>query len=270
MFNTTQQIAIASKCAFNFPEFYLRKNVSDEEWLKLCTLQMWEITDEDIALKKGDYNIDYVLYYKDKEFHYPIIFINDGHLLTGSMGAALPANLVSAFPGTLNITNKLNKLKDVIENKLSGYEGYITLSFSFTKKKGICFRQFEFGVLPDYLHNIKNLQKSDYFLHDLHDLKLSEPQGLSISARLYSYPYTPSYNKELKDILDTDLNLMELEECFIITHYQEKINFKEAWNSLYNNIRDPYYMHNGLVFNNDGEIKARKTYDFLRKYRLIK
>jgi hypothetical protein len=114
----------------------------------------WTIEDNIAINIPSEIVFDYCLYYNG-EFRNPIIFINDNHLLSGQMGATLPANLVTAIPCELNI-KQLSKIKESIDEYDKGFKGYITLRFSLYNKT-LYYQKIFSHLQPDYFLNILNL-----------------------------------------------------------------------------------------------------------------
>jgi hypothetical protein len=261
-----KNIALAIKCGFEVPEMQI---ITDD--LDTFVNNPYWCIDDGIALHvPSDIIFDYCLYY-DGEFKDGIIFINDTHLLSGQMGATLPANLVTAIPGSINV-KQLHKLKDTIEEYEKDFNGYITIRFALHKKK-LYYQRISFRLISDYLYNIVNLcdyNDIDSYLLDLSDGVIRPPAGISVSCRLFSYPYDAVENIETVKFCADELNLIELDDCFIATASQMKVNIKDAWTSLYSPLNDKYIKHRGVVFNNDGGSYARMVWSELQKGKIIK
>ena len=255
-----QSLAIAIQAKFDVPEFLILDTFTEEKYREIESSPDYDIIDN-VAIPVSDMDIDQVLYFRNGEFHYPALFINDRYLLSGRQGGILPANLITAFPGKIIRTRQLQALQRIIPE----YSGYITISQSIIDNK-LYFKDLKFGILPDYLPHLEALhgeESPDWFFHNLEDLKLKEPKGMTASCRLYSYPYGEDNLQVVEQF--PEINAILIENCYMTLKHSQKAHIKDLWKELYKPLLDPYYAHNGLVFNPDGGIKARKVYDVIKK-----
>ncbi|PKL19575.1 MAG: hypothetical protein CVV49_00630 [Spirochaetae bacterium HGW-Spirochaetae-5] len=259
-----QSLAIAIQAKFDVPEFLILDSFPEDKCREIQASPDYEII-ENVAIPVSDMDIEQILYFKDGKFHYPSLFINDRYLLSGRQGGILPANLVTAFPGQIVKSRQLQALQGII----SEYSGFITISQSIIDNK-MYFKDLKFGILPDYIPHLEALhgeESPDWFSHNLEDLKLKAAKGMTASCRLYSYPYDEDNLKVVEQFPEIDAILIE--SCYMTLKYSPKAHIKDLWKELYKPLQDPYYAHNGLVFNPEGGIKARKVYSIIRKSRIL-
>jgi len=259
MLSTRQGIAIAIKSKFNVPEFKIYDSYLPEQQDKYHKDPDYAVMD-DIVLPVSDIDIDQVIYIKDG-YHYPILFINDKSLLSGGQGAILPANLVTSFPGKILRPIQFKNLAAIFEEP-----GYVTISFSLINDI-LCYKSIQNGVHPDYVLHLIALHDEnspEWFHYNLESLKLPEPKGTAVSARLYTYPYGIGNMETIEQFPGLDATLL-IDGCYAAFQYSKKSDVKRLWKSLYEQLRDPYMIHNGLVFNPDGGIKARRVIKALKR-----
>ncbi|GEM_PF-6542892 len=259
-----QSIAIAIQAKFNVPEFIILETFPDEKRIEIESSPDYEII-ENIAMPVSDIEFDQVFYLSEGTFHYPTLFINDRYLLSGRQGGILPANLVTAFPGKVLKDRQIQALQRIIEP----YSGYISISLSLIDGT-LYFKNLQFGLLPDYTPHLQALhgeESPEWFYHNLEDHKLKEAKGMSASCRLYTYPYGEGNLQIVEQFAELDTT--PLDTCYMTLRYTEKPNIKNLWRELYKPIQNPHYSHNGLVFNPDGGIKARKTHKSIKVYNYL-
>jgi hypothetical protein len=259
-----QNLAIAIQAKFNIPEFLILDTFTEQKRLEIEMSPNYEVKDG-IAIQVSDIDIDQVFYIRDGEFHYPTLFINDRHLLSGRQGGILPSNLVTAFPGQIIKKNQLTALQRIIPD----HSGYITISLSLIDGK-LYFKDLLLGIIPDYIPHLQALHNEPdpaWFHHNLEDMKLEPQKGMSASCRLFTYPYGEGNRQIIEQFPDIDVILTG--DCYITLKHSQKPHIKDLWIDLYKSLSDPYYVHNGLVFNPDGGIKARKVYNSIKKAHLL-
>ena len=224
------------------------------------------------ALKVSPITFDYVLQWTGEEFIHPILFINDRSLLAGNMGATLPANLVTGIPARIHMVNQLRKLAAEIQEYDRDFRGWVTIRMCCIDDT-LYYNNISFELLPDYYHALIRLYgytNENYFLLDYRDKKLPEPQGMTVSARLYAYPYSVAENIAIIMPYLEVLDAIDINDCFMVLHHSKKVHIKNTWKELYKRICNKVYMHNGMCYNPDGGEKARIVYNVLQKARLLK
>jgi len=125
----------------------------------------------------------------------------------------------------------------------------------------------KFGIHPDYIPHLEALHGEislDWFSHNLQNLKLRKSKGMTTSCRLYAYPYSEGNLQVVEQFPEFDAIMIDT--CYMKLKYSQKIHIKDLWKELYKPLQYPFYAHNGLVFNPDEGIKARKVYNFFKKY----
>jgi hypothetical protein len=133
------------------------------------------------------------------------------------------------------------------------------------------FNRIALSLPEDYTRNILNLYQLDIesYFTQLADNTLTGPQGISLSCRLYGYPYNVENNQYTMDNIPVP-EAYPLQYSYAIDHYQERFHIKDAWKELYRKLSDRTLTHNGICFNLDGGYRARKVYDILKRQHLIK
>lgn len=260
-----QGIAIALDAKIPVPEWYILDSFTEERKLEFITSPDFIINDG-IALRTSNIDIDQVFYCKAGEFHYPVLFINDKSLLSGGQGGEIPANLVTSFPGKVLKARQIQALQRIY----SEYQGYITISLSLIE--GILhFKDLYSGTLFDYVPHLQALHNEiepEWFHHNLEELKLSNPTGMGASCRLYSYPYGEANKQTVEQFQELNTQILA-DGNYIAFNYSPRLHVKHIWRELYSFLKDPYYAYNGLVFNPDGEVKARRVYYALKNAGLL-
>lgn len=259
MLSARQGIAIAIQSKLNVPEFKIYDTYTPEQQREYHKDPDYEVID-DIVMPVSDIEIDQVIYIKDGH-HYPVLFINDRYLLSGSQGALLPANLVTSFPGRILKTTQLQNIAKIIPE-----QGYITITFTLINDT-LCFKSLQQGVHTDYVPHLialHNENSAEWFHYNLESLRLPEPSGMAVSARLYSYPYGEANLEIVEQFPGLDAVLLA-DGCYAAFKYGKKERLKALWKELYADLDDSYMTYNGLVFNPDGGIKARKVIKALKK-----
>jgi hypothetical protein len=197
--------------------------------------------------------------------HHPALFIDDRYLLAGRQGATLSSNLVTSFPGQIIKSKQIQALLKIIPD----YSGYITLSMCLIDGK-MAFKDLLFGVLPDYIPHLQALHNEldpAWFYHYLEDMTLKPLKGMTVSCRLYSYPYGEGNRQIVEQFPELDVILTG--DCYITIKHTGKNHIKDLWRDLYKDLSDPYYTHNGLSFNTDGGEKARRVFNALKKAKIL-
>ena len=224
------------------------------------------------ALKVSPVMFDYVIQWTGEEFIHPVLFINDRSLLAGGMGGEITSNLVTAIPARIHMVNQLRKLAAEIQEYDRTFRGWVTIRMCCIEDK-LYYNNISFELLPDYYHALIRLYgytNEDYFLLDYRDKKLPDPQGITVSARLYAYPYSIAENIEVVMPYLEILDAIDIQDCFMVIHHSKKVHIKNTWKELYKRICNKVYMHNGMCYNPDGGEKARIVYNVLQKNHLIK
>lgn len=264
--NIRQEIALSLKCQIPVPEFRVHRLLTDEELLEIGQNPDYEPR-EDVYLSVSDYKVTQV-YYFDGVLREPFISIDDPYLLTGRQGGKLDNNLVTMFHGEVNLPHEtLTELADYLKNE--HYKGFIALTFSIFDN-GLFYNRISLSLPEDYCQNILNLYQldEDTYITMLQSDTLHRPTGISCSCRLYSYPYERENN--IQAVENTPIaGAYPLSYCYAISRHQEHFHIKEAWKALYDQLKDRTYTHNGICFNLDGGLRARKTFDILKRYGLI-
>lgn len=263
MLTARQGVALAIQAKLNVPEFLIMESYTDESQKDIQTDPGYEII-EDIAVPVSEIQFDQVIFIKDG-VHYPTLFINDNALLNGSMGAKLPANLVTAFPGQVLKTRLLQNIERLLPDA-----GYLTISLSLFPD-GLYYKHMSIGLVPDYIPHIQalhNEESPEWFHYNLIGLKLEKQEGMSVSCRLFSYPYGED-NFEIVNQF-TELNPIPLaDSCHMAFRHSKRPHIKNLWRDLYKPLINPYYAHNGLVFRTDGEERTLKIFKAMKKAGVI-
>ena len=263
--DTRRNIALAYKAGFTMPHMELDGKGYDRDY-------RYDIRNGIALNVPSDIEFDYCILWNGGEWKHPVLVINDRSLLAGGQGAVLPANLVTAIPARVHLVKQLKGIAEAIQEYDRYFRGWVTIRMVYHEDK-LYYNHISFDTLPDYYHCFYKLygyDNRDYFLLDYRDGKLPEPQGMAISARLYSYPYDPVANIEKVMPYLEKFELIEIDDCFIMTHYLPKVHIKDAWAELYKRLANRSMVHNGVCFNPDGGEKARMVYAALQKGRVIK
>lgn len=244
MLSARQGVALAIQAKLNVPEFIILETYTEESQKKIIGDPSYEII-EDIAIPVSNIQFDQVIYIKDG-VHYPTLFINDNALLSQAMGAKLPANLVAAFPGRALRTRLLLNIEKLLPNA-----GYITISLSLFPD-GLYYKHMTIGLIPDYIPHLQalhNEESPEWFHYNLINLKLEKQQGMSVSCRLYSYPYGEDDTEIINQF--PELNAIPSGSSYMSLKHSPKPYIKSLWKELYKPLVNDYYIHNGLVFRTD-------------------
>ena len=195
--NIRQEIALSLKCGLPVPDFRVQGTIEPTEEINLLSAPEWELR-EDVIFWSPDNTVAQLYYFNGQYLQHPLIIIDDPYLLSGRQGAKLESNLVTMFPGEL----KINKYTPAISEYLASieYKGYITLVFSMGKD-GLMYNRIMLELPEGYLQNILNLYNlsEDWFIADLSNNSLPAPSGISVSLKLYAYPYYPDNNMAVVD-----------------------------------------------------------------------
>jgi len=259
-----QNLAIAIQSKFNVPEFLILDTFTEQKRSEVEASPEYEVIDG-IAIQVSDIDIDQVFFVRNGEYQHPTLFINDRYLLSGRQGGILPSNLVTAFPGKVLKTTTIQALQRIIPE----HTGYITISLSLMDGK-LYFKDLLLGIIPDYIPHLQYLHNEldpAWFHHNLEDNKLDPQKGMTASCRLYSYPYGEGNRQIVEQFPEIDSILVG--DCYITLKHSQKPHIKDLWRDLYKHLSDPYYTHNGLVFNPDGGEKARRVFNTLKKARIL-
>lgn len=265
--NYRQEIALSLKCQIPVPGFKVVAALEGDEPEELYQDPAYELI-EDIFISTNDNKVTQIYYY-DGELKHPLIAVDDPYMLTGKQGGRLDNNLVTMFPGELNLHKRsLQELSAYLAGQ--DHKGYIALTFCIINNE-LQFNRIQLSLPDDYAQNILNLYQTDErtFLQCLFDNSLTGPKGISCSCRLYAYPYKVNNNKMAVETCHIP-GVYPLQYCYAIDNYSERFHIKDAWKELYQKLSDRSYTHNGICYNLDGGYRARKVYDILKKKHLIK
>jgi len=263
MLNARQSIALAIQSKMNVPEFFIMESYTEESQNEMISDPYYEIID-DIAIPVSDIQVDQVIYIRNG-VHYPTLFINDNALLNGGMGGRLPANLITAFPGQVLKNRIMQNLERLIPDS-----GFVTISLNLFPDN-LYYKHMNLGIIPDYVPHLQalyNEAEPEWFHYNLESLKLERPQGMSVSCRLYAYPYGDNNLEVINKF--PELNPIPLADiCSMVLKHSRRPHIKNLWRDLYQPMLNPYYAHNGLVFRTDGAERTLPIFKALKKSGVI-
>ena len=226
--NIRQEIALALKCGIEVPDFKVVGSLEDAQSIELLQTPDWEFR-EDIIFNSPDNTVTQYYYFDGKELKHPLIGIDDPYLLSGRQGGKLDCNLLTMFAGELKIEKHLKELTEYFIG--INHKGYISLTFAIFNNR-LCYNKIELGVPDDVIKNILNLyqQDIDWYISDLENNTLPEPKGISVSLRLYAYPYYTENNLALLDNIPV-VGAYQLTDCYAVCYWQEKFHIKDCWST---------------------------------------
>ena len=253
------KIELAYSLGFLVPSPRLVESLSPEEIDSM--MGSWEFHGE-ILLKKVDgLPINFTAWWNGTEYIIRTACIKDKFSCDRGRGIQLPENLVTMFPTSSNpIGDKFNKIIPLLGE---GYKGFVSMDVKISEEM-IYYQDINIGVSHDILAcycKLYGFSIEDLFERIDEGLEFTPVKNYAASARIYSYPYNPDFNKE---IIDDTSEFVEGDDCFIFASSDDKI--KGVWNKIYSKINT---LPDWVTFRTDGVLKARKVFAEIKRKSLF-
>jgi len=260
--STAQNIGFGFRLGLNIPDYKFINLLSKEEKRELFFSREWEVYNDELSLRiiPDSVNITLCYHYKEGDYSYPFIIIEDEGQYSGGQGRNDRfAGCIMFYPRETPVVPALNNLHKILKDENPDYNGWLFLHLC-VDRRSVYYRSISFDLYDELIYAgslFHGIRTEDFISGSFLD------KSISFCSCIKVYPQLGS---DLNFDPDTDFpSIFFIDNAYLIVNATQ--NFNQSFNDIYTYI-EPCVKYGG-VYKIDAKRRLKEKFLFLKSISFI-